>query len=366
MKHGDKTPVRLDVSSGTFIRFFSFLFLAYLIYLLRDIFLIVLTAIVIASAIEPINQWFKRHYIDRVYSVVIIYLTSAIILFGLIYLFIPSVVSQFQDLVVNIPIYIGDLQAPVTTEVTFLDSIRTSVPLDQVLGNLQLTTQTILSSPSGILSAVFGGLFSFLMIIILSFYLSVQDDGVANFLRIATPRRYEAYVIDLWGRTRKKIGAWLQGQLILSLIVAIFSFIGLTILGVPNALVLALLAGVFELIPLFGPILASIPAILIGVTSGGVKLGLFVAILYLIIQQLENHVFHPIVVKKVVGVPAIIVIISLLVGATLAGFLGIILAVPLAAGLMEFVNDIESYKGSDRDSLFEKLSLSDVMPGDKK
>ena len=94
-----------------------------------------------------------------------------------------------------------------------------------------------------------------------------------------------------------------------------------------------------------------------GLVDGGAVLGMSVAALYFAIQQLENHVFHPLVVKKVVGVPAIIVIIALLVGASLAGFLGLILAVPLAAGLMEFVSDIESHKISGgKDTFTEAIA----------
>jgi len=82
-------------------------------------------------------------------------------------------------------------------------------------------------------------------------------------------------------------------------------------------------------------------------------MGFLVAALYFVIQQLENHVFHPVVVRKVVGVPAIVVIISLLIGGQLAGFLGLLLAVPIAAGLMEFINDLEKYKGHPIAARFE-------------
>lgn len=350
MKSNSLPPVvRWEVSSATIIKLIVILFGAYLLFVLRDILLIILTAIVFASAIEPINQWFKRHQISRVYSVVIIYLVAAIVLFGVVYFFIPSVITQLQNLAVQYPSYVESLRLDSSTvDPSLFGIIKQEVFLDSLLDSLQSKTQTVLSSPGATLSAIFGGLLSFLMIVILSFYLSVQEDGVSNFLRIVTPRRYEKYVIDLWHRTRVKIGAWLQGQLVLSVIVGTFSFIGLWVIGIENALVLAILAGIFELIPLFGPILASIPAILIGFSTGGLQTGFLVAGLYFVIQQLENHVFHPVVVKKVVGVPAILVIIALLIGAKLAGFLGIILAVPLAAGLMELVADVEHRKSLEQ------------------
>jgi predicted PurR-regulated permease PerM len=126
------------------------------------------------------------------------------------------------------------------------------------------------------------------------------------------------------------------------LIIGILVYLSLAILDIRYAFLLAVLAGLFELIPLFGPILAAIPAIFLGFAQGGPSLGLIVIGIYLIIQQFENHLIFPLVVKKVTGLPAIFVIISLIIGAKLAGFLGIILSVPIATAIMEFVNDVEA------------------------
>ena len=131
----------------------------------------------------------------------------------------------------------------------------------------------------------------------------------------------------------------MQGQLLLMVLVGVLVFLGLSILGVRHALVFAILAGLLELIPLFGPMLSSIPALMVGFLDGGVTMVFFIAGLYLIIQQFENHLIYPLVVNKVVGVPAMVVILSLVIGAELAGILGILLSVPIAAVLMELIND---------------------------
>jgi predicted PurR-regulated permease PerM len=115
----------------------------------------------------------------------------------------------------------------------------------------------------------------------------------------------------------------------------------LTILDVRYALLLAILAAVFELIPVFGPILSAIPAVGIAFVDGGTTLALIVVGAFVIIQQFENHLLYPLVVTKVVGVPPLLIILALIVGATLAGFLGIILSVPAAAIVHELVRDIE-------------------------
>jgi predicted PurR-regulated permease PerM len=121
---------------------------------------------------------------------------------------------------------------------------------------------------------------------------------------------------------------------------------------VQNALILAVLAGVLEIIPYFGPILSAIPAILFGFAGGGATTGFLVLGLFIIIQQFENHLIYPLVVKKVVGVSPIIVILALIIGAKLAGFLGILLSVPVTSAFMEFIDDLQK----DKDMTAHKIT----------
>jgi len=118
--------------------------------------------------------------------------------------------------------------------------------------------------------------------------------------------------------------------------------LGLTILSVKHALVLAVIVALFELIPVFGPVLAAVPAVAIAFVDNGFGTGVVVICLYIIFQQFENHLIYPLVVTRVVGVPPLLVILALIAGGELAGFLGIILAVPLAGTLQELARDIES------------------------
>jgi predicted PurR-regulated permease PerM len=179
---------------------------------------------------------------------------------------------------------------------------------------------------------------------VFSFYFAVQETGIDDFLRLVTPVEHEQYVVSLWRRSQDKIGKWMQGQLLLGLIVGVLLYLGLVILGVPYALLLAVLAAIFELIPVFGQILAALPAIAVAFGDGGVTAALLVLGLYLIVQQFESNLIYPLVVKKIVGVPPLLVILALLIGAKLAGFLGILLSVPIAAALQEFINDIQKKK----------------------
>src|SRR3990167_4515381 len=159
-------------------------------------------------------------------------------------------------------------------------------------------------------SALFGGAFSFVLLVVISFYLSVQEHGIENFLRIVTPLEHEAYILDLWQRSQRKIGRWLQGQILLGVLVGVIVFLGLTILGVKYAILLAILTATFEVIPVFGPVMAAIPAIAVAFVQKPI-LGLMVLGLYVIVQQFENHLIYPLVVRKTVGVPPLLVVLSL-------------------------------------------------------
>jgi len=342
--------ISVNISSGTIIRTILFLLLLVSLYFFRNLVLVILTAIVIASSIEPIAKWFIKRKIPRVLAVIIVYVGVIGILAGLFMAFVPLVLEETSNLSSSIPQYVDSVDFwPSINNSGFLsettvESLSSSFSFNEIISGLKSTVGHTFSGFWQAVSSVFGGLLSFILIIVFSFYFAVQEYGIANFLRIVTPANHEKYIIDLWKRSQLKIGRWMQGQLLLALVIGVLVYLGLMILGVKYALLLAILAAMAELIPLFGPILAAIPAIAIGFLDGGTSLGLMVIGLYVIIQQFENHLIYPLVVKKVVGVPPLMVIIALLVGAQLAGFLGIIIAVPIAAVLMEFANDVEKKK----------------------
>jgi len=138
-------------------------------------------------------------------------------------------------------------------------------------------------------------------------------------------------------------------------VVGLLVYIVLMIVGMPYALMLAVFAGLFEIIPVFGPIISSIPAILLAFADRGLGTGFLLIGLYLIIYQFESQIFYPLVVKKIVGISPIVVILALVIGAKLAGVLGALIAVPVSAAIMEYVSDIEKYKKAE---VAEKAALA--------
>lgn len=343
--------VVIHISVSAVLKVIAVLVLVATLFILRDILLIVLTAIVVASALEPIIRWFRHYKIPRLPAVVLVYLSAAAVLVGSFYFLFLPLLNETSSFLSSLPHYADSVKlwepfkgSTFLGSQQFVQDLSTRFSVADVVNGIN---QTFSDSSQGLLSTIntiFGGVLGFILIIVLSFYLAVQENGIGLFLKAVTPLGHQEYVLGLWKRAENKIGLWMQGQVLLIVIVGVLTYLGLTLLGVEHALLLAVLAGLFEIIPVFGPILSSIPAVAVAFVSGGVSPALFVAGLYIIIQQFENHLIYPLVVRKVVGVPAIVVILALIAGYTLAGFIGIILSMPIAAVLMELFHDIQKDK----------------------
>lgn len=332
----DPEKKRMVITTGSWVRAVLVVAIAIAVFFIRDLVLVILASIVIASAIEPAASWAKRKGIPRLPAILGVYIFLALLFAGLFYFLFLPLLGEFSGFIAQFPEYTSSFSGD-----AFFGS---SISINDIIGQFN---NLFLSFSQGAFSSAsffFGGILSFILIVILSFYLAVQEDGVGKFLKLVTPWKQERYVIDLWDRSRHKIGLWMQGQLLLAAIIAVLVYLGLLLLRVPHALLLSVAAGIFEIIPLFGPIIAAIPAVLIGFGFGGMPTALLIAGLFLIVQQFENQLIYPLVVKKVIGVPPMVSILALLIGGKLAGFLGILISVPMAAILMEFLNDLEKEK----------------------
>ncbi|MDP2668839.1 MAG: AI-2E family transporter [bacterium] len=335
----------IEISFSTMLKAAFLIILLWLTWTLRDIISIILVSIVIASSIEPMNHWFARFGVPRVLGVIIIYLGGFMFLSAIVYLIIPPLLGDIIGFLGGLPNYIADTLGPNGPIYTFFPGAPTAFG-DIIRSLATLLENQVEAFSRGVLSvsaSFFGGMVSFALLIVISFYLSVQERGIENFLRIVTPLKHEEYILDLWQRSQRKIGRWLQGQMLLGVLVGVMVFLGLTILDVKYAILLAILSAVFEIIPIFGPIMAALPAVAIAWIQRPF-LGLMVLLLYIVVQQFENHLIYPLVVRKTVGVPPLLAIISLVVGAQLGGLIGVILSVPFAVVLVEFLNDVAARK----------------------
>lgn len=322
---------------------------AYVLWLLRDLLLLLLTAIVIASAIEPEIGFFIRHSIPRFFAAILVYVLVFGGIFSLIYFFFPPIIADAAGFLSAMPQYLATINASgsfsnITSATNLIGGSHDLQSFVQTLFSLQSVFTDMSGGAIQLLVAFFGGIFSFVLVIVLSFYFALQDTGVDDFLRLVMPAAYEEYSVDLWKRAQKKIGLWMQGQILLSVLVAVIVYLGLLIIGIPYALLLAVFTALAEIIPIFGSLMAGAIAVIIAYSSGGVALGAIVLGLYVVVNQFESNLIYPLIVKKVVGVPPLLVIVALIAGYTLAGFLGVLLSVPVAAVILELIMDFDKRK----------------------
>jgi predicted PurR-regulated permease PerM len=306
--------------------------------------LFIFIALIFAALIDPFAVYLQEKKIPRGLAVVVIY----IIVFGLLALIISALSPIFTR---DVPQFFSNFN-------NYLEYIQEHDVIKRIFSVLEpFSSQTATSavtldvSPSAVVpttaltglfstvTGVFGSIFSFILVLVMTFYMVVHDDPLRKILRSVIPEQHVPYVSQLFTKIRDKLGAWLRGQLMLSCLIGLLVFIGLTLLGVPYAAVLGLLAALLEFIPYIGPIFAAVPALLIAVSQGGIVMVILVLVMYLVVQQFENHILVPKVMQHAVGLNPIFSIIAILVGAKLAGVPGALLAIPVATALSVFLQE---------------------------
>ncbi|NVN97264.1 AI-2E family transporter [Candidatus Nomurabacteria bacterium] len=356
MSEENTKHVKVSISTGTIMRILVIGGLLFVAIKLINIILIVLTSIVIASFIERAVGKMKKYIKNRVLAVFIVYVVVFALLIGLASVFIPVFVNEMSALVSSLKQYIPDgsiLNTFQPDAISGAKGVVNTISSHGTIGDLITSTQNLANSLSSglfdVFSQVFGSLLNLILIIIISFYLSIKEKGIENFLRVIIPDESEEYIINLWQRTEHKIGLWMQGQMLIGLIIGVLTYLGLTIIGVKYSLVLSIITGVLEVIP-FGIYLAVVPAAMFSYLDGGATLSLLTIALYFVIHQFEAYLIYPLIIKKVIGISPLVIILSILIGLELAGFWGVILAVPFAVCLFEFLDDLEKKKILARDS----------------
>lgn len=349
MEHNLKHTT-VSISTGTMIKAVLIILGVFTLWFLQDILLVIVTSIIIASFMEAVIPYFKKIKIGRVSAVVICYVFGLAVFAGLFYLFAPLLITEVYNFATVMSKYapgLDFLDYFKSPEFSGAKDVVDNLSKDVSINSLLKVSQSFIVNLSGgffqTLSVAFGSIFNFILIVIISFYLSLEEKGIDNFLRIILPLKYEDYAIDLWSRSRHKIALWMKGQMILALLVAVLIYLMLSLLGIEYALLLAIIAGLMEFIP-YGIIVALIPAISFSFLSGGLSTALLVAGVYIIIHQFEIFLFSPLIIKGVVGLSPLVVILSVLIGYELAGFWGLIISIPVAVVILEFMNDIEKRK----------------------
>ncbi len=347
--------INYKITNGSIVRIMLWLGLAYAIFYFRDLILTLLVGLVIASTIDPVAKYFAKYKVPRVFTVstVFILLFTSVLL--IIIFVLPKLADDVVRLIARLPSFLEEVRI-FGKDFGFKDLSLYVNELSKNISQGQLLTvlKNSIIGAAGVAKttgAVLSNVINFFLMLIFAFYLAVQDNGITNFLKLITPKFYESYILDLWRRSEAKIGSWAKGQLIVGIIIAIIIYIPLAIINMPYAALFAFLVFLGEMVPVIGLMIASVPAIITAYFTGGMSMLLMVSVIFIIVTQLENYVIYPKVMNSVIGVPAIIILIAIIVGAKIAGFWGVVLAVPLAAIMMELVNDILQEKIPSKDNV---------------
>ncbi len=336
----EKQTVRVTLTTATLVKVIVFFLLLYFAFLIREILLILFITVILTSVIDPWVDWMQQRLkMPRGLGILLIYIALLGIIGGSVYLIIPPMVEQIGQLASEAPSYLEKAEGffsglrDYTASHGWLDNLKNS------LGSTATNFQSAAGSVFTTIFGFFGGIFSVIIILIITYYMAVQESAIKKLVWSLTPAPHQEYVMDVFNRIQKKLGLWMRGQLILCFSIFALTYIGLSILGVKYALVLAIIAGFTEFIPYLGPIIGAVPAVFLAFTQSPM-LALFVMILYVIIQQIENGFLVPKIMEKTAGLNPIVSIVVIMIGFSIGGWVTALLSIPIATAATVVVEDL--------------------------
>lgn len=329
--------VNLHISTMALVKIVVVALLLVVLFVIRDILLMLVVAMVLASAMDPLVEWlYRKAKFPRGLSVILVYLVF-IGIFGLIIYFLtPPIVDEFKQLSGRINEFRGDLASQAGALSRLANQLGLASGLSALGESFTQLTDDFFQKTLGVVSSFI----QLIGVLVFSFYLISSENGMKNFIKSLVPFKHQAYVAHLTDKVQNKIGYWLLGQLVLSSCIFVLTFVGLSVLGVKYALALALLAGLLEIVPYLGPILSAIPAVFVAFAESP-TLAVFTVLLYVVIQQAENYILVPKVMGRTVGANPLVILLAVMIGFKLAGIVGMLLAVPIVAAAGVFFYDIK-------------------------
>jgi len=330
VSNNEKTT--FEVSWATLWRLLAFVALVAVLYEGRQIVLGLFLAIIISSGLEGVVDFLEiRVSLPRSVSVILIFLAALIVFILVIYTLVPFLLVEINT------IFSGVNQASLGGWGILLN-LQPSQSVSSLVGKVSSQFIASNASPLQLFSQALGSFGLAAAVLISSFYLSLSHDGVEKFLMVVVPPDYEERIMRIYKRSKQLIGAWFRMQILLSVIMGFTVWAGLSLLGVRYAFLIAILAGLFELVPFLGPILSGAVAVVSALLTS-TTLAFYTLIFFILAQQFEANILIPLLSRRSVGLHPVIVIVALLIGAEIGGVMGIIIAVPVAATFQEVVQD---------------------------
>lgn len=327
----------IEISWASLWRVFFFALFVALMFLSRDILIGLFLAIVISSGLEVPVTMLEKARIPRTVGVIFIFLLLSLGVVIVLYAVVPLVI-------VNLNMAIFDIQkAAGNSWWREFFNFQTARSINDVMNRIINQFFSAGASPFGMFSQVLGGLSLTVSVFVISFYLTLSRHGVERFIRAVLPLDYEEAALKIYENSRKKIGFWLRVQIVMSFIMGLLVWLTLSLLGVKYALLLGVIAGVLELIPFVGPILAGAVSVLVALGTS-TTLAAYTLIAFLVLQQFESNILVPFLTRRALGLHPVFVIIALLMGIQISGFLGAVIAVPAAAVFQEVIEELAGKK----------------------
>jgi len=328
----------VEISVGIIFKTILILLALWFVYFIFDIIALFFLAVIIVAFVEPIVNMLERKKVSRTVGVLLVYCVMFLIIGGFISFLIPPISEQIKEFSKNFPTYSKNIISFFQGISGYFNDKNITIDAQKLIGDLSGELANLSGGIFTTTIEIFSFLISTIVVLTLAFYMTAKEEGINHFVAFFTPKEHREYALNIADRIKEKIGKWMNGQLLLMFIVFILDFIGLSLIGVPYALILAVLGGIFEIIPFIGPIVSAIPGVLLGFTISPLA-GILTLVMYFVVQQVESNVILPQVMKRAIGLNPIVAILVLLVGAKLGGMMGVILAVPLATAFSVFTDD---------------------------
>jgi predicted PurR-regulated permease PerM len=342
----------------------------YILYLSRSVIPLLVVAALLAVIVRPVISWLRlRVRLSRGLAVGLIYLCLAILGPLVVILILPTIIDAL--------VYVGGLdyrslleggvewlrftlmtikasQLPVAALDAYVDraidtvleAFRTSSPtmaavppsLDVILQPISSALKSVMETGANLVGTALSRAAMIVFIFLASIYISLDADTYRTALLQAVPTDFQPEISMLLTRIERMWGAFFQGELRLMFVIGVMTTIGLTALGMPGALYLGIIAGLLEIIPTIGPVIAAIPAVIVALVQGSAYLPVgnlafagLIILFYLLVQQVENNLIVPRVLGDAVELPPLVVMTGAVVGASVGGILGVMLATPVIA-----------------------------------
>lgn len=322
---------KIDISWQTIFKIVFVILLFYTIFLLKSIIGWVVLGLVISILVNPLVDFLK---INRVASSVIVYFILLLLLGLFIFIIVPPLIIEIQsfsnvfgDYFKEIPVFLSQIGLDYSPKGFYDLGAQFNETLIKISSNI-----------FNIFAGLFGSIFAGITVFTLALFFSIEKLDIIKGIKMITPKKFEEQVLDRWERSQKHVVGWFGSRIISSIFIGVATFVFCVILDIKFALIWGLLAGVLNIIPMIGPIVAGVLVALF-VLFDSLPKAILITVFSVIIQQIESHVLMPILTKKINGLPISLVLISILIGGVLWGIMGAILAIPVAGILFESARD---------------------------